>query len=151
MNSESVLKILVGVQQRTKDHSPKVYEEGWLAIRLSICPPSMVWLKTGLHFLCVPQPSLASFSATCQQIDSRLTLTARLNPLCRSCHTVHLSSDFTAALPTQLHLAKEKQDLWMNITLRHLRAFEFPLPFNKYLIELADTHRPVCCCLTRYT
>lgn len=50
----------------------------------------------------------------------------------------------------KLHLAKEKQDLWMNVTLCHLCDFEFLLPFNKYLINLAYTHGPVGYCSTWY-
>lgn len=54
---------------------------------------------------------LASFSATCQHLDSRLTLTARPNPFWHSCHTVHLSSDFTVALHTQASPSKRKTRL----------------------------------------
>lgn len=54
---------------------------------------------------------LASFSGTCQHFDSRLTLTVRPNPFWHSCHTIHLSSDFTVALHMRALPSKRKTRL----------------------------------------
>lgn len=112
---------------------------------LSICPPSMVWLKTGLHFLCRPQ---SSHWLPFQELVNTLTpgwlsqwgpiLSDTLVTLsiCRLILLLHSTCE--------LYLAKEKQDLWMNITLCHLCEFEFLFPFNKFLINSVDIYSPVC-------
>lgn len=92
-----------------------------------------------LHFLCRPQSShwLPFQQLVNTWIAGRLS---RRGPiLSDTLVTLSICRLISLLRSTRkLHLAREKQDLRMNIALGHLCEFECLLPFNKYLINLAD-------------
>lgn len=94
---------------------------------------------------------LPSFSAACQHLDSRPTLTARPNPFWHPCHTVHLSSDLIVALHTQASPSKGKTRLMSEHDTLPSVWIWISTSIQQVLNQFGRRTRPACYCWTWHT